>query len=97
MKNRQHECLVEAAREIPGVELSRPRGASFELVTIPETKAVLFPWRYASDNSAAVREYGRPLVDAPGRLSGVDTLGVDETAFLARTPSGVLSRHRRAA
>jgi transposase len=37
---------------------------------------------------AAVREYGRPLVDDPGRLAGVHTLGVDETAFLAAT------RHR---
>jgi transposase len=34
---------------------------------------------------AAVREYGRPLVDDPGRLAGVCTLGVDETAFLAAT------------
>jgi transposase len=31
----------------------------------------------------AVREYGRPLVDAPERLVGVTALGVDETAFLA--------------
>jgi transposase len=36
---------------------------------------------------AAVREYGRPLVDDPRRLLGVHTLGVDETAFLAATPS----------
>jgi transposase len=36
---------------------------------------------------AAVREYGRPLVDDPNRLSGVHTLGVDETAFLAATPT----------
>ena len=36
---------------------------------------------------AAVREYGRPLVDDPARLEGVHTLGVDETAFLAATPT----------
>jgi transposase len=36
---------------------------------------------------AAVREYGRPLVDDPVRLFGVHTLGVDETAFLAATPT----------
>ncbi len=36
---------------------------------------------------AAVRAYGRPLVDDPSRLSGVHTLGVDETAFLAATPT----------
>jgi transposase len=36
---------------------------------------------------AAVREYGRPLVEDPGRLAGVHTLGVDETAFLAATPT----------
>jgi transposase len=34
---------------------------------------------------AAVRDYGRPLAD--DRLSGVRTLGVDETAFLAATPT----------
>ena len=32
---------------------------------------------------AAVREYGRPLIDAPDRLVDVTALGVDETAFLA--------------
>jgi transposase len=36
---------------------------------------------------AAVREYGEPLVDDPARLDGVSKLGVDETAFLAATPS----------
>ena len=36
---------------------------------------------------AAVREYGQPLVDDPTRLDGVHTLGVDETAFLAATPT----------
>jgi transposase len=36
---------------------------------------------------AAVEEYGRPLVDDPDRLDGVHTLGVDETAFLAATPT----------
>jgi transposase len=36
---------------------------------------------------AAVRDYGRPLVDDPARLDGVHTLGVDETAFLAATPT----------
>jgi transposase len=36
---------------------------------------------------AAVRDYGRPLVDDPARLDAVHTLGVDETAFLAATPS----------
>jgi transposase len=35
----------------------------------------------------AVRDYGRPLVEDPARLDGVHTLGVDETAFLAATPS----------
>jgi transposase len=36
---------------------------------------------------AAVRDYGQPLVDDPGRLDRVHTLGVDETAFLAATPT----------
>jgi transposase len=36
---------------------------------------------------AAVRDYGRPLVDDPHRLDDVHTLGVDETAFLAAIPT----------
>ena len=36
---------------------------------------------------AAVLEYGTPLVEDPDRLAGVHTLGVDETAFLAATPT----------
>jgi transposase len=35
----------------------------------------------------AVRDYGVPLVDDPNRLQDVHTLGVDETAFLAATPT----------
>ena len=31
---------------------------------------------------AAVRDYGTPLVDDPGRLAGVTALGVGETTFL---------------
>ena len=34
----------------------------------------------------AVTEYGRPAVDDPARLDGVQTLGVDETAFTAAGP-----------
>ena len=37
-------------------------------------------WRTAM---AAVRELGEPRVDDPSRLVGVDTVGVDETAFQA--------------
>lgn len=43
MKNRQHECLVEDALELSGVKVIRPAGASFELVTVVETQAVLYP------------------------------------------------------
>lgn len=32
---------------------------------------------------AAVRDHGRPRVDDPARLAGVDTVGLDETAFAA--------------
>ena len=39
----------------------------------------------------AVREYGAPLADDPGRLAGVTAVGVDETAFLAQL--GVEVRH----
>jgi transposase len=35
----------------------------------------------------AVRDHGRPLVEDPERLDGVDALGLDETRFLAATPT----------
>jgi transposase len=35
----------------------------------------------------AVIEHGTPLVDDPGRIGSVQQLGVDETSFLAATPS----------
>jgi transposase len=35
----------------------------------------------------AVRDHGTPLVDDPERLDGVDALGLDETRFLAATPT----------
>jgi transposase len=34
---------------------------------------------------AAVKEHGEPLVDDPGRVGAVTTLGVDETSWLAAT------------
>ncbi|HET9655027.1 MAG TPA: hypothetical protein VFP72_06720 [Kineosporiaceae bacterium] len=70
MKNRQYEAVVEAARDIPGVRALRPRGAFFELVTVPETGTVLYPWRYATDGSV-------PRETARMRTSGfrVDLLG----------------------
>lgn len=36
---------------------------------------------------AAVRDRGTPLVDDPARLDGVDAMGLDETKFLAATPT----------
>lgn len=36
---------------------------------------------------AAVGEHGQPLVDDPARISDVEDLGVDETAWLAATPA----------
>jgi hypothetical protein len=40
---------------------------------------------------AAVRQHGRPRVDDPVRLAGVDTLGMDETAFQAANASRATS------
>jgi transposase len=34
---------------------------------------------------AAVRDHGQPLIEDPHRLEHVETVGVDETAFLAAT------------
>lgn len=53
MKNRQHECLVKAGRSVDGVEVIRPRGASFELLRVSATGTVLFPWRYATSTRVA--------------------------------------------
>ena len=39
-------------------------------------------WKTVED---AVEDYGRPLVDDPARLEGVQALGVDETSFMAAT------------
>jgi len=36
---------------------------------------------------AAVADHGRPLVDDPCRLDGVDALGLDETRFSSATPT----------
>jgi hypothetical protein len=63
MKNRQHKCLVEAGRSVEGVEVIRPRGASFELLRVSATRTVLFPWRYATSTRVA-------RVDAKMRTSG---------------------------
>lgn len=53
MKNRQHECLVEAGTLVDGVEAFRPRSASFELLRVTETSTLLFPWRYATSTQVA--------------------------------------------
>jgi transposase len=45
-------------------------------------------WRTAM---VAVREHGQPRVDDPARLSDVDTLGMDETAFQAACASRATS------
>ncbi|MGH9167585.1 MAG: hypothetical protein ACRD02_07155 [Acidimicrobiia bacterium] len=35
----------------------------------------------------AVRDHGRPRVDDPSRLEGVEALGLDEHRFLSATPT----------
>lgn len=81
MKNRQHECLVAAAREISGVEVFRPKGVAFELVRVPAARAVLFPWRYAKDESRSLEEtrmrtsgFRRDLLAGSTEASGQLTL-----------------------
>lgn len=58
LKNRQHECLVAAARDLTGAAVFHPKGASFELVRFPATRVVLYPWRYAT-SGAQPRETAR--------------------------------------
>jgi hypothetical protein len=85
MKNRQHECLVEAGRSVSGVEVFQPRGASFELLRLTSTKTVLFPWRYATSTRVA-------RVDAKMRTSSFrrDLLSMGEsTAQLTLEHAGL--------
>lgn len=63
IKNRQHECLVEAGGTLAGVEVFHPRGASFDLLRVSSTGALLFPWRYATSGRVT-------RADAKMRTSG---------------------------
>ncbi len=85
MKNRQHECLVEAGRSVDGVEVVHPHGASFELLRVSATRTVLFPWRYATSARVA-------RVDAKMRTSSFrrDLLSTGEpTAQLTLEHAGL--------
>ncbi len=85
MKNRQHECLVETGRAVPGVEVFHPRGASFELLRVASTRTVLFPWRYSTSTKVA-------RVDAKMRTSSFrrDLLSTGEpTAQLTLEHAGL--------
>lgn len=85
MKNRQHECLVEAGRSVAGVEVIHPHGASFELLRLSATRTVLFPWRYATSTRVA-------RVDAKMRTSSFrrDLLSTGEaTAQLTLEHAGL--------
>ena len=53
LKNRQHECLVEALSGTEGVSVFRPPGASFELVRLTATRVTLLPWRYGTNRAAS--------------------------------------------
>lgn len=84
MKNRQYECLVEDAREIPGIKIVRPAGASYELVTVVETQVVLYPWRFATDNARSrehvrmrTSDFRRELLAGLSRQPG-GQLGLDQ-------------------
>lgn len=53
LKNRQHECLVEALEGLEGVQRFQPHGASFELVRLTATRVSLLPWRYGTNRAAS--------------------------------------------
>jgi|SRR3954468_2516364 hypothetical protein len=83
MKVRQHECLVAAAQDVPGVEVVHPKGAAFELVRVRQTGVLLFPWRYATDGrTPRQRARMRPeglrygLLSGPGQ--GMGQLTIDD-------------------
>ncbi len=95
LKNRQYECLVAAAENIKGVEPFRPKGMPFELLRVRETKAVLFPWRYATDGSVSrdkarmqTSRFRRELllpaaVGAPGQLT-IEQAAMEEQELQAQ-------------
>lgn len=75
-------------------EVIRPRGASFELVRIPPTNVILFPWRYATDSqlrredarmrtSGIRRELLTATVDGRGQLT-LDHAGVQDEELEAQ-------------
>lgn len=74
---RSRAALTERAREWAFVQVGRG-GRSTAEVARELGVGWATVWR-------AVLERGRPLVDNPARLAGVEGLGVDETAFLAAT------------
>lgn len=87
LKNTQHERLVAAAADLPGIEVFHPPGASFELLRFPATGVVLYPWRYAT-SSAQPRETARMRFSAfrqdllTGDVAGDCQLTFDEHADL---------------
>lgn len=87
LKDTQHECLIAAAADLPGIEVFHPVGASFELLRFRATGVVLYPWRYAT-SSAQPREKARMRFSAfrqdllTGDVAGYRQLTLDEHADL---------------
>lgn len=76
---RSRAALTERAR----AEICRRVGEDGDSVA-EVARAFGVGWHTAM---AAVRDHGVPLVNDPGRLDGVDALGLDETKFLSATPT----------
>jgi hypothetical protein len=74
---RPRATLTEPARDWAFVEVGK-KGRSTAEVARELGVGWATVWR-------TVLEKGTPVVDDPGRLDGVEGLGVDETAFLAAT------------
>jgi len=81
LKVRQHEWLIAAGRDVPGVEVFHPHGASFDLLRVASTGTLLFPWRYATsthqhraDARMRTSEFRMGLLSGGGGSSGQLTL-----------------------
>jgi len=78
---------TERSDELPNRRvLSARAGRECTRAVGQEARSVASLARWLGDSwatvTAAVRDYGTPLVEGPGRVEEVSSLGIDETAFL---------------
>jgi aspartate/methionine/tyrosine aminotransferase len=55
---RRYECIVEALKEMDGVQIIKPSGSPHELVVLDGK--LIYPFRYAKDSSTPIHRAGLP-------------------------------------